>query len=310
MKLFLKCIIATLFISQVAAQTVFLPNVGTKWSYLYGSYYYMLAKFNAKIEYKKDSTYNGENVKILQVDRLFTACSRGNKQIFIKQRNDSVYFLGELTNNTWQLLIDYNATTGQSWTISILNNEPKTYTIVVNSISTATLNNMPLKKLDVVYKVTSPLTYSYSSFIYERLGDIKSLFNFTNTYLNSFCDYDYLQSFLCYQDSTFGLMQFASYDCNYSDPIGVNELKTKNDRLMIYPNPSGELINIELLDKNILANYTLKLTNILGKEETFELINKQENNLQLNVSQLKNGIYFLQVFDPGKLMYTEKIVKE
>ena len=91
--------------------------------------------------------------------------------------------------------------------------------------------------------------------------------------------------------------------------VGLNELEIKDGRSKIYPNPSRDLLNVELMDIS-KSNFTLKLTSILGKEETFELVKKQENNMQLNVSQLKNGVYFLQVFDKGKLIFTEKIIKE
>jgi hypothetical protein len=91
--------------------------------------------------------------------------------------------------------------------------------------------------------------------------------------------------------------------------VGLNELEIKDGRLKIYPNPSRDLLNVELMDIS-KSNFTLKLTSILGKEETFELIKKQENNMQLNVSHLKKGIYFLQVFDKGKLIHTKKVIKE
>jgi hypothetical protein len=59
-----------------------------------------------------------------------------------------------------------------------------------------------------------------------------------------------------------------------------------------------------------LNNYNLKLLNVLGKEETFDLLYEEDDILKLNVSHLKKGIYFLQVFDGGKLAQTAKIIKE
>jgi hypothetical protein len=90
---------------------------------------------------------------------------------------------------------------------------------------------------------------------------------------------------------------------------GENELEIKSDRLKIYPNPSSGLLHLELTSKN-LNNYKLKLTNVLGADEVFVDTGKQNDVLRIDINHLKNGIYFLQVLDEGKLIHTEKIIKE
>jgi hypothetical protein len=90
---------------------------------------------------------------------------------------------------------------------------------------------------------------------------------------------------------------------------GENELKIRDERLKIYPNPSSGVFNIQLADAT-LSNYDLKLINVLGQEEKLDEVIKQNDVITLNIQQLKKGIYFLQVFDKGKLIHTEKIIKE
>ncbi len=296
-----------------SAQTVFLPNIGTKWHYVFGQYGPSLNKINAKIEYVKDSIYFGDNIKILNVDKIYSICDPFVvKRVFIKQRNDSVWFLHSKTINTWQLLVNFNATVGQSWNFNIYNssNILSTYTISVNSVSVVTLNGLTLKSLNVTYKKPNginPLTYT--STINERLGDTHYLFNMENVPVL----YDgclYVESLLCYEDSTFGFKQFTSNPCDYKfpNPIGLNELKIKNEEFKIYPNPTSEILSIKLEMWNSNENYTIEITNTLG--QIVQTSNIQHQTTALNISNLQNGIYFLQVFNNEKLIGTAKILKE
>ena len=91
--------------------------------------------------------------------------------------------------------------------------------------------------------------------------------------------------------------------------MDLGELKIKDDRLKIYPNPSSGMLTIQLEDAT-LSNYNLKLVNVLGQEETTDEVLRQNDIVTLNIQQLKKGIYFLQVFDRGKLIRTEKLIKE
>ena len=90
---------------------------------------------------------------------------------------------------------------------------------------------------------------------------------------------------------------------------GGKELEIKDNRLKIYPNPSGALLNIQATVA-VITNCKLKLINVLGQEEKLDEWVKQNDIITLNIQQLKKGIYFLQVFDNSKLTHTEKIVKE
>ena len=89
---------------------------------------------------------------------------------------------------------------------------------------------------------------------------------------------------------------------------GANEFMNDDLRFKIYPNPSSGVLNIEI------SNYTIdcrfKLTNVLGKEEQFEKTNEQNGNIRLNMHNIKNGVYFLHVFNKDRLIHTKKIIKE
>jgi serine protease len=72
------------------------------------------------------------------------------------------------------------------------------------------------------------------------------------------------------------------------DPLGMEIVQTSNQ---VFPNPASDFINIQL---NMLQEKTwARVFNLSGQE-----ILRQElptNQTQLNVSQLSNGVYFLQI---------------
>ncbi len=311
-RLSLKLVFCIALVIQIKAQTIFLPNVGTTWHYVFGQFGPSTTKYNAKIEYTKDTIYGGDNVKILYVDKIYNSNNYSQvHKVYIKQRNDSVWFLHTKTNNTWQLLINYNATVGQNWKFNVYssNNILETFTISVNSVSTVTINNITLKSLNVTTTIPpgSLPPISYTTTINERLGDMRYLLNMNNIAASNV---DYVENLLCYQDSTFGLMQFTSMPCNYTTiTITLSEFNT-NNKLNIYPNPTNEIINVELNASTSLSgtDYKLEIMNALGQIVQINSIHQQTT--QLNVSELVSGVYFVKITSKNKIVSVSKFIKE
>jgi hypothetical protein len=70
-------------------------------------------------------------------------------------------------------------------------------------------------------------------------------------------------------------------------PLGINELK--NQELKIYPNPTKEILNVECENKNS----EIKITDVFGN-----IIKQQKivnDKTTINISDLKEGIYFIQL---------------
>ena len=301
-----------LFLAQtIKAQIVFCPP-GAEWHYLFTSW--GLERTNEEIKYVRDSILGLETVKVLQHRKFYSNQNLGygsRKLTLIKQKGDTVFFRSRITQHAWQILYNYAALPGQSWETKVnlidlyaASMNPSytstvfvTYTITVDSVKNITLNSTTLRVL-----------YIAGLQVIERFG-CKPLFLFPFNNLNWISDDDYFDKFLCYKDDAFGQIQFTDTACYYSNPLGGNELKIKNDRLKIYPNPSSGMLTIQLEDATI-SNYNLKLINVLGQEEKLHELVKQNDIVTLNIQQLKKGIYFLQVFYKGKLIFTEKIIKE
>jgi len=78
-----------------------------------------------------------------------------------------------------------------------------------------------------------------------------------------------------------------NYKTNPNDSINLS-----ND-IKLYPNPANKILNVEF-NSNIFYDYTFLVFDIDGKEfyPEFKLLN--ENKLEINISELKTGKYFLR----------------
>lgn len=86
-------------------------------------------------------------------------------------------------------------------------------------------------------------------------------------------------------------------------PLGVNEF-TSSSEIMVYPNPSTSLVNIESKSPmNSIDVYDLLGRLVKGKN------NLHSNKAQLSLDGLQKGVYFIQVLS-GNRMQTIKLIKE
>jgi thiol-disulfide isomerase/thioredoxin len=86
--------------------------------------------------------------------------------------------------------------------------------------------------------------------------------------------------------------------------VSINE--NKNTLFNVYPNPASSVINIKFDSQFEKENATISISNLLGKE-VIALNNIISNNTSIDVSSLKNGIYFVNTNLKGSIT-TEKIV--
>jgi hypothetical protein len=93
--------------------------------------------------------------------------------------------------------------------------------------------------------------------------------------------------------------------CSTLNLVGVDKLEIKNEGLKIYPNPSSDYLILELPDKPKELDICLK--NVLGKELKRTRI---KDKTELDLRDLSKGIYFVELWQAGKLISTNKIIKE
>ena len=80
----------------------------------------------------------------------------------------------------------------------------------------------------------------------------------------------------------------------YASGTGLGELKIKDDKLKIYPQPANEIINVELLGLNN-NNYKIEIINNLGLVIREEEVNFKNNNVSIKTNELPNGVYLLNL---------------
>jgi len=91
--------------------------------------------------------------------------------------------------------------------------------------------------------------------------------------------------------------EFADYDGNIYDPSFVNGAvgaitgigSLSNSQLMIYPNPAKDFVNIKYADEIL----SVKVINYTGQVAMEQKVNATD--VKINTSDLKSGIYFIQI---------------
>ena len=97
---------------------------------------------------------------------------------------------------------------------------------------------------------------------------------------------------------------FSSYNCYLS---GVNPLTNDKAQLVVYPNPCSKLLVISQL---LLGNTKIEVFDVLGRKFENLIMSKFENKIQIEVSNLPSGIWFLKTTDIKGFQHTVKFVKE
>ena len=91
----------------------------------------------------------------------------------------------------------------------------------------------------------------------------------------------------------------------------INEL-SNNKRLKIYPNPANDIIQIDL-GSTSQSSFKCLVTDLAGRNCLVEKLKESEtSNLKraLDVSKLRPGVYFISIEENGKVISTNKFIKQ
>ena len=96
---------------------------------------------------------------------------------------------------------------------------------------------------------------------------------------------------------------FTNYDCF----IGLDNLPINNLAINIYPNPASDIVNFEInnANKEVL---TLNIYNIIGSLVMTKTISQEKN--QVNVGELLNGIYLIEIRSSDSMKRQKLIIKK
>lgn len=88
--------------------------------------------------------------------------------------------------------------------------------------------------------------------------------------------------------------------------LGLNELNYQSESIWVYPNPAKDKVTIKL--KDFSMHGTLEICNMLGKTIFIEKL-CNESEIEINVADFSQGIYFVKVVD-GEKSYCRKLIVE
>lgn len=88
--------------------------------------------------------------------------------------------------------------------------------------------------------------------------------------------------------------------------LSTNEISYENPEIIVYPNPTQDLIFLKNVNSSEISS--LKLSNSIGQELKSFRSNEILNN-SINLKEMPNGIYYIQITINGKII-TKKIIKK
>lgn len=300
MKQVVFSLIVLFYFKTLNSQVVFCPP-GAEWNYEFSITIFSPTTIHEKIIYSGYTVVNGDTIKTLNHFKFYTYCNEYHvTTTFIKQKGDTIFFQNSRTQNTWQILYNFAAQVGGGWQTSVINgfNAPVTFAYIVDSIAYLNVNGYSLKRMYLNQK---------SQIITERFGNSGFLFNFPSSI--SDCDGDYLVDNLCYSDSAFGTQQFTSKPCNYTFGLGINSSNQVNKNVNFYPIPVSDKLNLKTSSE---FKYTqIRISNLFGSSICqFNKELSKDSILSFDLSELQTGIYFIELIEEGRVIHSQKIMKE
>ena len=107
-----------------------------------------------------------------------------------------------------------------------------------------------------------------------------------------------------YNTKNFSDQANLTFNISYSNIVGINE--DKIIEIELFPNPVSSTITLQT---NIdLQNAEIKIINVLGETVLSNKISNT-NNTTIDVSELNNGLYFIQINTDHKF-FTKRIIKQ
>lgn len=230
-----------------------------------------------------DSTINGETWSkmystpdsLFQNDLVYQGLTRNE--------NDVILFIDTLSQ--LDTLYDFNLTLGDS-VLYNFNGMPEW--IYVDEINTLQINGQSYRK----FKFTEPTGPSAFNFLKEEwiegIGSIHGPI-FPNSPVKFSSEMPDSMLLTCSFSDTQDFFQHPSYsNCYVNITLGIENQESINYKL--YPNPVSSVLTIEA-SQNLGGN--IEIVDINGK--LVKTVRSEGMNLQIDVSSLENGVYFIHV---------------
>jgi hypothetical protein len=214
-------------------------------------------------------------------------------------------------NNQFYPLLNFGASLGDSWVISVdapMNvNDSDSSEVIVTKVDSILINNQYFRFIEIEMNTCSK--YHYEGTFVERFGLLSSstsnLFPIEAYYP---CPFDSTvfyhpteYSFKCFKDDSFVLYNPSTEDCEYLLNILAVHEHTKPNWLL-YPNPTNQVVQVT---GQQISGKELAIFDVLGQLVTKVIITS--DNFNLPVNHFESGLYFLKIagFDSAQKLVIE-----
>lgn len=222
-------------------------------------------------------------------------------------QEDSIVFFYNINANTFQILYNFKAKKGDSWTsiIYVMHKFLDTLIATVDTVFTVSINGFDLIRQGIKYTYPGLQACNicfYTAEVTEIIGDIHFLFNLQSNKV--ICDGSSIDGLRCYEDSQFGFYSTGIADsCEYIYTTTGIPKAVQNFDFELFPNPTSGYLRIMNGNNDIM---TFELRDMFGG---VLLIERFINSAMLDIKTLPDGLYIATVSHDNKIIGHKKIVK-
>lgn len=251
------------------------------------------------LTYTGSSTYtnaaSGPSATAYPAATIAFVRSSGTKGDFYKSSTNKFEFLGFVDGN--QVVFSAPAT-WYNWPISYASANSATFTATeTNGTNTASWAGTANYLASGTGTVTLPGGTVYNNCLQlRRIIDV----NVTGFYTAQFhiVQYEYFSNLrklpiakVEYFTSTTGTVVSKNVNIQIdkaAQSVGINELEISKNNIIVYPNPSGDIVNIQLPNNVIAEN--LEVIDVNGK-----IVAYTSNSNAIDLSAINKGVYFIRI---------------
>ena len=278
---------------------------GAKWYYTYNLWFPGFTNQVIEVSVTGDTVIQGKNCSIFEKTNLAMypwnwECNNQDQDLeYMFEENGKVYFYDSF-DGVFRLLYDFDAQPGESWKVPLC--EEKFYNdsleIYVDSISSEVLGGQLVKILHVRDDF-----WNFPARIYEGIGYSRGMFYASQNVITVDAGIGNLR---CYDSPATGLLKFIDEPCD-SIPVATSEIEKLPFQLYLQPNPaSGDCtVNFHLP--------TTATAEILLSDSYGRILQRRPlppGSESLTLRGLEQGLYFVILKVDGRVVRTEKFIKQ
>lgn len=278
---------------------------GARWTYDYSNFAYLGF---SEITFEKDTTINDRNVQKFHRRLKYQHLLLGNIEEFqlepiLMYESQGIVFL--LNGNQFDTLYNFNAEAGEKWRIKWISADEELVTEVME-VGFKEINGQLLKWQLVNHSYLNDPQYGYQDTLVERIGSIWH-YLLPWDYFASQSDMNQGGFFRCFESISLGTYRNPGFDLPCNFVTSSNELSNKYN-IQVSPNPFDDVIKLTM-DNGIPKGSEVLIQTVTGY--TLEQLRLAPNAeyVDIRLSKLPQGIYFLNIIKSGEILYTAKIVK-